>query len=32
MADKNFELINTASGKKSVLPVKSGTIAPDDSP
>ncbi|MDQ2639211.1 MAG: citrate synthase [Pseudomonadota bacterium] len=29
MADKNFELINTASGKKSVLPVKSGTIGPD---
>jgi hypothetical protein len=29
MADKNFELINPASGKKSVLPVRSGTIGPD---
>jgi citrate synthase len=29
MADKNFELLNPASGKKSVLPVKSGTIGPD---
>jgi citrate synthase len=29
MADKNFELINPASGKKSVLPIKSGTIGPD---
>ncbi len=29
MADKNFELTNPASGKKSVLPVKSGTIGPD---
>ena len=29
MADKNFELINPATGKKSLLPVKSGTIGPD---
>jgi citrate synthase len=29
MADKNFELTNLASGKKSILPVKSGTIGPD---
>jgi citrate synthase len=29
MADKNFELINPASGKKSILPVRSGTIGPD---
>jgi len=29
MADKNFELINPASGKKSLLPVKTGTIGPD---
>jgi citrate synthase len=29
MADKNFELINPATGVKSLLPVKSGTIGPD---
>jgi citrate synthase len=29
MADNNYELINPASGKKSVLPVRSGTIGPD---
>jgi len=29
MADKNFELIDLATGKKSLLPVKSGTIGPD---
>ncbi len=29
MADKNFELTNLATGKKSLLPVKSGTIGPD---
>ena len=29
MADKNFELTDLASGKKSLLPVKSGTIGPD---
>jgi citrate synthase len=29
MADKNFELINPASGKKTLLPVRSGTIGPD---
>jgi citrate synthase len=28
MADKNFELIDPASGKKSLLPVKTGTIGP----
>jgi len=28
MADKNFELTDLASGKKSLLPVKSGTIGP----
>jgi len=29
MADKKFELTDLASGKKSLLPVKSGTIGPD---
>jgi citrate synthase len=29
MADKNFELTDLATGKKSLLPVKSGTIGPD---
>ena len=29
MADKKFELTDLTSGKKSVLPVKSGTIGPD---
>ncbi len=29
MADKNFELTDLASGKKTLLPVKSGTIGPD---
>jgi citrate synthase len=29
MADKNFELTNLATGKKSLLPVRSGTIGPD---
>jgi citrate synthase len=29
MADKKFELTDLSSGKKSVLPVKSGTIGPD---
>src|ERR1043165_10303203 len=29
MADQNFELTNLATGKKSLLPVKSGTIGPD---
>ncbi len=29
MADKNFELTDLASGKMSLLPVKSGTIGPD---
>jgi citrate synthase len=28
MADKNFELTDLASGKKSLLPVKTGTIGP----
>jgi citrate synthase len=28
MADKNFELTDLASGKKSLLPVKNGTIGP----
>ncbi|MFM7626148.1 MAG: citrate synthase, partial [Gammaproteobacteria bacterium] len=29
MANKTFELIDTASGKKSTLPVRSGTVGPD---
>jgi len=29
MAEKNFEILNPASGKKSQLPVRSGTIGPD---
>jgi citrate synthase len=29
MADKTFELTDLATGKKSLLPVKSGTIGPD---
>jgi citrate synthase len=29
MADKKFELTDLSSGKKSLLPVKSGTIGPD---
>jgi citrate synthase len=29
MADQHFELINPASGKKSVIPLRSGTIGPD---
>ncbi|HXR51927.1 MAG TPA: citrate/2-methylcitrate synthase, partial [Steroidobacteraceae bacterium] len=29
MADKNFELTDLASGKKTLLPVKAGTIGPD---
>ena len=29
MANKKFELIDAASGKKSDLPVRSGTIGPD---
>ena len=29
MADKNFELTNPVSGKKSLLPVRSGTEGPD---
>jgi citrate synthase len=29
MADKNFELTDLSSGKKSQLPVRSGTIGPD---
>ena len=29
MAEKTFELINPANGKKSQLPVRSGTIGPD---
>ena len=29
MADKNFELTDLATGKKSLLPVKNGTIGPD---
>ena len=29
MADKSFELTNLATGKKSLLPVKSGSIGPD---
>ncbi|MEO7774850.1 MAG: citrate synthase [Steroidobacteraceae bacterium] len=29
MAKKNFELVETISGKKTVLPVRSGTIGPD---
>ena len=29
MANKTFELLDTASGKKSTLPVRSGTVGPD---
>jgi citrate synthase len=29
MATKTFELLDTASGKKSTLPVRSGTVGPD---
>src|ERR1044071_4536419 len=29
MADKKFELTDLSSGKKSTLPVKTGTIGPD---
>jgi len=29
MAEKNFEILNPASGKKNQLPVRSGTIGPD---
>ena len=28
MADKNFELLDPASGKKSLLPVRQGTVGP----
>jgi citrate synthase len=28
MADKTLELIDTATGKKAVLPVRSGTVGP----
>ena len=27
--EKSFELLNTATGKRSVLPVRSGTLGPD---
>ena len=29
MTNKTFELLDVASGKKSTLPVRSGTIGPD---
>ena len=29
MATKTFELLDTTSGKKSTLPVRSGTVGPD---